>query len=58
MMENYSCSCDGTQKGQEALSKERQRGASVAQSVKRLTLDFVPGHDLRVLGSSPTLEPA
>ena len=30
------------------------RDAWLAQSVKRLTLDFDSGHDLSVLGSSPT----
>ena len=30
------------------------RGAWVAQWVKRLTLDFGSGHDLTFLGSSPT----
>ena len=29
------------------------RGAWVAQSVKRLTLDFGSDHDLRVMGLSP-----
>ena len=31
------------------------RGACVAQSVKRPTLDFSSGHDLRVVRLSPTL---
>ena len=30
------------------------RGAWVAQSVKHPTFDFCSGHDLRVMGSSPT----
>ena len=32
-----------------------ERGPRVAQSVEWATLDFGSGHDLRVLGSSPTL---
>ena len=34
--------------------KNKPRGAWVAQLVKCLTLDFNSGHDLRILGSSPT----
>lgn len=30
-------------------------GAWVAQSIEHLTLDFVLGHDLGVVGSSPPL---
>jgi len=35
--------------------KTEMRGTWVAQSVKRPTLDFGSGHDLRILGSSPVL---
>ena len=34
--------------------KERFWGAWAAQSVKHLTLDFCSGHDLRVVGLTPT----
>ena len=34
--------------------QKRGGGASVAQLVKRLTLDFGSGHDLRVVRLSPT----
>ena len=34
--------------------KSKKRGACVAQSIEHPTLDFSSGHDLWVLGSSPT----
>ena len=39
------------------IEKWHMLGYLVAQSVKHLTLDFSSGLDLRVLGSSPTLQP-
>ena len=36
-------------------TKTESRGAWVARSVERLTLDFSSGHDPRVVGSSPAL---
>ena len=37
------------------LNNWKKEGARVAQSVKRLTLDFGSGHDLTVVRSSPML---
>ena len=36
------------------FKKEGHLGCRVTQSVRRLTLDFGSGHDLRVMRSSPT----
>jgi len=40
------------------LKRAEPRGAWVAQLVKCPTLDFSSGHDLRVVGSSPTSDSA
>ena len=41
--------------GGEKREEQKSRGAWVAQSVERQTLDFGSGHDPRVVGSSPML---
>ena len=39
-----------------ALNSDQHRGAWVAQSVKRLTLDFGSGHDLVAHGFEPGVQ--